>query len=175
MPGDKRRNPKASGRSGAVAALGIAGALSLSGACSASASTGPTGNMRNTQVLLPEGEVSDVSLSTSLSSTKKCPSAALVCSLLLAMVAVATADAAVEAADVRRVDVDMAVEAEGVEAAAAGVAVAVAAAAVAVFGLDLSASANRRLRRMAGDASCNFKATFIVEETSFDTRRRSWN
>ena len=64
----------------------------------------------------------------------------------LPKVALAT-DAAVEAADVRRVDVDMAVEAEGVEAAAAGLAVAVAAAAVAVFGLDLSASANRRLRR----------------------------
>ena len=111
MPGDKRRNPKASGRSGAVAALGIAGALSLSGACSASASTGPTGRW-NTQVLLPEGEVSNVSLSTFFVFDKQMPSAALVCSLLLAMVAVATADAAVEAADVRRVDVDMAVEAE---------------------------------------------------------------
>jgi hypothetical protein len=64
MPGEKRRNSKAGGRSGAVAALGVAGALSLSGACSASASTSPTGNMRNAQVPLGEEEVSDVSLST---------------------------------------------------------------------------------------------------------------
>jgi hypothetical protein len=149
MAGDTRTSKTKRRRRG-VAALGVAGALSLvsgvCGACGASAATTPAGNMqKSARALLAEEEISDVSLSTFYSSTRKMPRAQVSNLLPATVVAGTDAEADMDAEDVaaRRVDAAaMAVGAAGAGAAAAAMVAVVVAAVAAVFALAPSASVN---------------------------------